>query len=66
MPAPRNPGLECSDKADTPPAGAVDRFNQFIPTCPEVRHEYAYSTRPYDDGTRKGQLPFAIDAILRF
>ena len=119
MPALRNPGLECSDKVDTPPAGAgvhacdsnsklrcipgpdgntrqrrrfliflvvfvifcltlfavaarsrqpereaasavMDRFNQFIPTRRKVRHEYAYLRRPYDNGTRKDQLVFAM------
>src|ERR1700720_1696433 len=46
--------------------GVTHRFNQLISSRPEVRYEYAYSARPYDNGTRKGQLMFAIDTILRF
>jgi hypothetical protein len=46
--------------------GVTHRFNQLISTRPEARYEYAYSARPWDNGTRRGQLMFAIDAILRF
>ena len=46
--------------------GVSHRFNDLISTRPEVRYEYAFSARPYDNGTRKGQLMFAIDTILRF
>jgi len=27
---------------------------------------YAFSARPWDNGTRKGQLMFEMDALLRF
>jgi hypothetical protein len=46
--------------------GVTHRFNELISTRPEVRYEYAWSARPWDNGTRRGQLMFAIDAILRF
>jgi hypothetical protein len=46
--------------------GVTHRFNELISTRPEVRYEYAWSARPWDNGTRRGQLMFAIDANLRF
>jgi hypothetical protein len=46
--------------------GMTHRFNELISVRPEVRYEYAYSARPFDNGTRKGQLMFAIDSIIRF
>src|SRR6266404_6298918 len=46
--------------------GVTHRFNEWISTRPEVRYEYAFSKRPWDNGTRRGQLMFAIDAIFRF
>lgn len=46
--------------------GVTHRFNELISVRPEVRYEYAFSARPWDNGTRKGQLMFAGDAILRF
>jgi hypothetical protein len=46
--------------------GVTHHFNELISTRPEVRYEYAWSARPWDNGTRRGQLMFAIDAILRF
>ena len=46
--------------------GVTHRFNTLVCLRPEVRYEYAYSARPYDNGLRQGQLMFAIDAILRF
>jgi len=33
---------------------------------PKVQHEYASSERPWDNGTRQGQLMFTIDTIMRF
>jgi hypothetical protein len=44
----------------------VHGFNELISARPEVRYEYVWSARPWDNGTRKGQLMFAIDAIIRF
>jgi hypothetical protein len=46
--------------------GVTHRFNELISARPEVRYEYAFSARPWDNGTRRGQLMFAIDTILRF
>jgi hypothetical protein len=46
--------------------GVTHRFTESISVRPEVRYERAFSARPYDYGTRRGQLMFAIDAILRF
>jgi hypothetical protein len=46
--------------------GVTHHFNELISTRPEVRYEYAWSARPWDNGKRRGQLMFAIDAIIRF
>lgn len=46
--------------------GVTHRFNELFSVRPEVRYEYAFSARPWDNGTRKGQLMFAADALLRF
>ena len=46
--------------------GVTHRFNELLSTRPEVRYEYAWSARPWDNGTRRGQLMFAIDLIARF
>lgn len=46
--------------------GVTHRFNELISVRPEVRYEYAWSARPWDNGTRQGQLMFAVDAIIRF
>ena len=47
-------------------AGVTHRFNELISVRPEVRYEHAFSARPWDNGQRKDQFMFAIDAILRF
>lgn len=46
--------------------GVTHRFNELVSVRPEVRYEYAFSARPWDNGLRKSQLMFATDAILRF
>jgi hypothetical protein len=46
--------------------GVTHRFNELVSVRPEVRYEYAFSARPWDNGTRKGQLMFAMDALVRF
>jgi hypothetical protein len=46
--------------------GVTHRFNELLSVRPEVRYEYAFSARPWDNGTRSGQLMFAVDAIARF
>lgn len=47
-------------------AGVTYRFSDLLCVRPEIRHEYAFSARPYDNGTRNRQTMFAVDAILRF
>ena len=46
--------------------GVTHRFNGLFSVRPEVRYEYAFSARPYDNGTRREQLLFAVDTIMRF
>jgi hypothetical protein len=46
--------------------GVTHRFNQLISVRPKVRYEYAFSAKPYDNGLKKHQFMFAVDAILRF
>jgi len=60
LPAPLDPLFPGSEYlGPTPLIGVPD-------TDPEARYEYAFSARPSDNGTRKGQLIFAMDAFLRF
>lgn len=47
-------------------AGVTHRFNELFSVRPEVRYEYAFSAKPYDNGTRNSQLMFLVDAIIRF
>jgi hypothetical protein len=46
--------------------GVTHRFNELLSVRPEVRYEYAFRARAWDNGTRKSQTMFATDAILRF
>lgn len=46
--------------------GVTHRFGDLISVRPELRYEKAFDAHPYDNGTRSGQLMFAIDAIIRF
>ncbi|MBO0858337.1 MAG: outer membrane beta-barrel protein [Chloracidobacterium sp.] len=46
--------------------GLTHRFGKLITIRPELRYEYAFSARPYDNGRRNKQLMFAADAIFRF
>ncbi len=46
--------------------GVTHRFLDLLSIRPELRYEYAFSARPYDNGTRNHQLIFAMDAIIRF
>jgi len=46
--------------------GVTHRFNELVSVRPEARYEYSFSALPWDNGTRKGQLMFAMDALLRF
>jgi len=47
-------------------AGITHRLSELISVRPEIRYEHAFSAKPYDNGTRSGQLMFAVDAIVRF
>ena len=49
-------------------AGWTHRFSPEISIRPEIRHErsFARGVTPYDNGTRKTQTVFAMDAIFRF
>ncbi len=46
--------------------GVTHRFSDLFCVRPEVRYEYAFSAKPYDNGTRSGQFMFAVDAIVHF
>jgi hypothetical protein len=46
--------------------GLTHRFGELIMIRPQLRYEYAFSARPYDNGRRNKQFMFAIDAIFRF
>jgi hypothetical protein len=46
--------------------GVTHGSNEFVSVRPEARYEDPFSARPWDNGTRKGQLMFAMDALLRF
>jgi hypothetical protein len=46
--------------------GITHRFSDLFSVRPEVRYEYAFSAKPYDNGTRNSQLMFLVDAIVRF
>lgn len=49
-------------------AGWTHRFSDQISIRPEIRHErsFAPGVTPYDNGKRKSQTLFAMDAIFRF
>jgi len=46
--------------------GITYAFTSLFSIRPEVRYEKAYHARPYDNGVRKYQSTFGVDAILRF
>jgi hypothetical protein len=63
------PSSKCSTRAlscESWAVGVTHHLTELISTRPEVRYDYAYSARPFDNGTRRGQVMFAIDTILRF
>ena len=33
---------------------------------PEIRYDWAQTTKPYDDGTRSGQITLAVDVVIQF
>ncbi|HEU0177160.1 MAG TPA: outer membrane beta-barrel protein, partial [Blastocatellia bacterium] len=46
--------------------GLTHRFGELITIRPELRYEYAFSARPWDNGRKNKQFMFAMDAIIRF
>jgi len=46
--------------------GLTHFFTDSLEVRPEVRYETAFNATPYDNGTKKSQTLFVIDAILRF
>ena len=46
--------------------GVTHRFSDFLSLRPEVRYEHAYSATPFDNGTRRNQFMFAMDAMIRY
>lgn len=46
--------------------GVTHQFNELISVRPELRYEYAFSARLWDNGLKKDQFMFATDALLRF
>lgn len=46
--------------------GLTHQFFPLFEVRPEVRYEFAFDQTPYDNGTKKNQTSFNIDAILRF
>jgi hypothetical protein len=46
--------------------GLTHEFTQNIRLRPELRYEFAFQDRPYDNGTKKQQATFNVDMIFRF
>lgn len=46
--------------------GLTHFFSSLVELRPEVRYETAFEATPYDNGTKKSQTIFEIDAIVRF
>lgn len=46
--------------------GLTHQFTSLIEIRPEVRYEFAFDKTPYDNGAKKDQATFNIDAIFRF
>ena len=46
--------------------GLTHVFSPYLEVRPEVRYETAFNATPYDNGTKKNQSLFIIDAIMRF
>jgi len=46
--------------------GLTHRFGDLIMIRPELRYEHAFSAKPWDNGLKKRQFMFAVDAIFRF
>lgn len=46
--------------------GLTHQFTDLIEMRPELRYEFAFRDKPYDNGTRKNQASINVDAIIRF
>lgn len=46
--------------------GLTHQFSDLFEIRPEVRYEFAFNAKPYDNGLRRKQTTFNVDAILRF
>ncbi len=46
--------------------GLTHQFSPLLELRPEMRYEFAFKGTPYDNGTKKDQATFNIDAIFRF
>ena len=46
--------------------GLTHVISKAVDIRPEIRYETAFSAIPYNNGTRKNQTVFAVDAIVRF
>lgn len=46
--------------------GVTHQFSPLIEIRPEIRYEWAFSAKPYDNGTQKDQTTFDMDMIARF
>jgi hypothetical protein len=46
--------------------GITHFLTNFLSIRPEVRYETAFDATPYDNGTKKNQSTFIMDAIVRF
>ena len=46
--------------------GLTHLISPFISVRPEVRYETAFNATPYNNGTKKNQTLFVVDAIVRF
>ncbi len=46
--------------------GLTHQFSELLEVRPEFRYEWAFSAKPYDNGTKKDIASMGIDMILRF
>ena len=46
--------------------GLTHFFTELVEVRPEVRYETAFNATPYDNGTKKSQALFILDAIVHF
>ena len=46
--------------------GVTHFITSLIEVRPELRYETAFDATPYNKGTKKNQVVFEVDAIVRF